>query len=181
MNAIVVVPDVSRVILPEESMSSAPVSRLKREDWVFNVVAPPSAIVRMSVPLSWNCMMWLVPLWFTKRPTLSEFVFSSKEMAEMLSRIYLICVVFVEETATVLFWLMMKSSRAPRREFVKERLEEEIVFWRKARPFCNFETSPSMTRSWGSSPCTLMRAISFRAGADATRWTTLPTPFSFSS
>lgn len=98
-----------------------------------SVVAPPSAIVSMSVPLSWNCTMLFVPLWLTTRPTLSEFVFSSSEMAEMLFKRYFICVVFVEETATVLFWLMMNDSRESNREFVKERLEEETVAVRVAR------------------------------------------------
>jgi len=91
------------------------------------VVAPPSAIVSISVPLSWNCTMLSVPLWLTTRPTLSEFVFSSNEIAEMLSNRYFICVLFVEETEAVLFWLIMKDSRELRREFVKEGFEEVTV------------------------------------------------------
>ena len=45
----------------------------------------------------------------------------------MLSGIYFICVVFVVETATVLFWFKMNDSRESNLEFVKERLEEETV------------------------------------------------------
>ena len=55
-----------------------------------SVVAPPSAMVNISVPLSWKTTMLSVPLWLTRRPTLSECVWSSKDTAVMLLRMYFI-------------------------------------------------------------------------------------------
>jgi len=105
-------PEVSRVMFPVALTSKAA---------EFNVVAPPSAIVKISSPLSWNWMMLSVPLWLTRRPTLSECVWSSNEIAVMLSGMYFICVLLKELTEAVLLLARMNDSRESSREFEKER------------------------------------------------------------
>ena len=108
-----------------------------------------------------------VPLWLTSKPTLSEFVFSSKDIAEMLSKRYFICVLFVGLTGTVLLLARMNCSRELRREFVKKRLEEAIVTVRRARSNSvwlrsswSFEISPSTTNSFVSSTLMISLVIS---------------------
>ena len=109
-----------------------------------------------------------VPLWLTSKPTLSEFVFSSKDIAEMLSKRYFICVLFVGLTGTVLLLARMNCSRELRREFVKKRLEEAIVTVRRARSNSvwlrsswSFEISPSTTNSFVSSTLMISLIVSF--------------------